>query len=129
MKMMSKPFRLKAGFTLMEVLAAMTLLALVLPVVMKGISLATILASDSAKKTVAAELAENRLLEALLLEEWKSSSGKGDFGTEYPGYNWTMTTSQRTEAGLKQIDLAVTWKQRGYEREILLTTLVYEVQE
>lgn len=106
----------------------MMLLIFVLPVAMNGISLATRLASESVQKSIAAELAENRLLEALLLEEWKSAGG-GDFGYEYPGFSWTMTTSQRNEPGLTQIDLAVTWDQRGYKREVLLTTFVYEAQE
>lgn len=126
MKMMS---RQSAGFTLMEVLAAMALLAFILPAVMKGISIATVLASDSTRKITAAELAENRLAEVLLLEEWKDGSARGDFGDEYPGYRWTMTTSDWNEVGLKQIELSVAWTQRGYDKEFLLTTLMYESPE
>lgn len=129
MKTMSKRLPAAAGFTLMEVLAAMALLALVLPVAMKGISIAVNLASDSTRKMTASRLAENRLSEAVLLEEWKTGDAKGDFGNEYPDFKWTLVTSNRSEAGLKQIDVAVAWKHRGYEKETVLTTLVYESQE
>lgn len=118
-----------AAFTLMEVLAAMVLLALVLPAVMKGISIATVLASDSVSKVVAAELAENRLNEAILLSEWKSGSGSGDFGSEYPDYRWMLTTSDGTQAGLKRIDMTVTWEKRADQYEFQLTTFIYESTE
>jgi general secretion pathway protein I len=126
---MFNPSNKSAGFTLMEVLAAMTLLALVLPAAMKGVSIAVTLASDSIGKITAAELAENRLAEALLLEEWKNGSGRGDFGDDYPNYRWTLETSDWSQTGLKQIDLSVTWMQRGYEKEFSLSTLIYEAQE
>lgn len=125
----SKSKNKAAGFTLMEVLAAMVLLAIVLPAVMKGISIATVLASDTVGKIVAAELAENRLNEAILLDEWVSGSGSGDFGNDYPGYRWTLTASGGPQAGLKQVDMTVTWEKRADQYEFKLTTFVYESLE
>lgn len=112
----------------MEVLAAMVLLALVLPAVMKGISIATALASNCTRRIAASELAENRLAEAMLLKEWQNGSMKGNFGNEYPDYRWELDTADRNEPGLKQVQLSVKWQQRGYEREVCLTTLVYDAQ-
>lgn len=117
------------AFTLMEVLAAMVLLAIVLPAVMKGISIATVLASDSVAKIVAGELAESRLNEAILLGEWQSGSGAGDFGNDYPGYRWMLTTSDAGQTGLKQVSVKVTWEKRADLYEFQLTTFVYESLE
>lgn len=114
-----------SGFTLMEILAALLLIGLVLPVVMKGVSIAHILASDSTRRYEAINLAELKLDEILLEEEWDNSSASGSFDDEYNQYQWIMETSGRTVAGLKQIDLSVFWEQRGRQRQITLSTLVY----
>lgn len=117
-----------AGFTFMEILATMVLIGLILPAAMKGISVAVALASDSIRKQEALELAENRLAEILLDEEWKSGAESGSFEPEAPGYRWTLETADRTEPGLKQLDLTVSWEHRGYPKQIRLTTLVYNAE-
>jgi prepilin-type N-terminal cleavage/methylation domain-containing protein len=116
------------GFTLMEILAALVLIGVVLPAVMKGISMAGILASESGRKYEALNLAESKLMEVLLNGDWASGSDTGDFEPDYEGYNWTMETSDWTQADLKQVEVVVFWQERGREREIRLTTLVYEAQ-
>jgi general secretion pathway protein I len=115
--------RLK-GFTLMELLATIVLVALIIPVAMKGISIATTLASDSSRRLVAMNLAENRLAEILIDRQWLNGSQNGNFEDEYSAYKWKMNTSDRTEAGLKQVEVVVLWEQRGYEKSVYLTTLV-----
>ena len=49
------------GFTLIEVLAAMAIIALVLPVAMRAISLATRLGGEARRRSEAAELARLKL--------------------------------------------------------------------
>lgn len=113
------------GFTLMEILAALLLIGLILPVAMKGVSLASMLASDSARKYEALDLAETRLAEILLQKDWQSSSESGTFEDEYDQYHWMMEVSDWTVAGLKQIDLVVYWQQRNRQRNVTLSTLIY----
>ena len=113
------------GFTLIEILAALLLIGLILPTAMKGVSLATMLASDSSHKYEALDLAETKLAEILLQQEWKSSSGTGTFEDKYDSYQWTMSVSDWTMAGIKQIDLFVYWQQRNRQRNVTLSTLVY----
>jgi general secretion pathway protein I len=117
------------GFTLMEILAALLLIGLALPAIMKGVSLAGILASDSARQYEALNLAEEKLAETLLQADWQDGSTSGDFESdEYKGYEWTMNVSDWTQAGLKQVDVAVFWETRGRTREIRLSTLVYDAE-
>jgi type II secretory pathway pseudopilin PulG len=119
-----KSFRKVKGFTLIEILAALALIIFVIPVVMKGISITTAVASDITRKSVAASLAETQLADILIEKQWKNSSLTGDFGKEHPGYRWHMNSANWTEPGLNQVTLSVMWKSRGYERKVELTTLV-----
>ncbi|MCI0498152.1 MAG: type II secretion system protein GspI [Planctomycetales bacterium] len=119
---------MRRGFTFMEILATMVLIGLILPVAMKGISIATALASDSIRRQEALGLAENRLAEALLKEEWKSGSQSGSFDQDFEGHTWTLETTDWTEPGLKQVDLTVSWEHRGHPKQIRLTTLVYNAE-
>ena len=115
----------RLGFTLVEILAALLLIGLVLPAAMKGVSLATMLASDSSHKYEALNLAETKLAEILLQQEWKNSNGAGRFEDESETYQWTMYVSDWTMAGIKQVDLMVYWQQRNRQRNVTLSTLVY----
>lgn len=114
------------GFTLIEILAALLLIGLVLPAVMKGLSIVSILASDSEHRYESLDLAETKLAEVLLEESWKNSSSQsGRFENEYEDYEWVIDVSDWTQASVKQIDVFVYWQQRNRQRKIQLSTLVY----
>ncbi|MCK5565363.1 MAG: type II secretion system protein GspI [Planctomycetes bacterium] len=114
------------GFTLIEILAALLLIGLVLPAVMKGISIVSILASDSEHRYEAVDLAENKLAEVLLEGSWQDNSSQSDqFENEYEDYQWVLDVSDWTGASVKQVDIFVYWQQRNRQREIRLSTLVY----
>jgi hypothetical protein len=110
----------------MEILAALVLIGVVLPAVMKGLSMASILASDSAHQYEALDLAQSKLAEVLISGQWQTGSETGDFLPEHEEYGWTMESSDWTQADLKQLEVTVFWERRGRLREVQLTTLVYE---
>jgi prepilin-type N-terminal cleavage/methylation domain-containing protein len=110
------------GFTLVEVLATLVLMGIVLPVAMRGISIA-LAAADTARHTSeATSLAEEKLNELVTSGTW-SSGGSGDFGTAWPGYSWTAQTADQPY-NLTQLTLTVAWNQRGGPRSLSLTTFV-----
>ena len=127
------------GFTLVEVLAAMVLLAIVLPVAMRGISIAARAASISKHKTIAAQLGSSKLQEIVSTGLWQTTSNlSGDFtleGTEYQEYTWIAQLQPWTQRGVSQqdlqpqtlneLDLKVLWKSRGQDDSLTLSTLVY----
>lgn len=117
------------GFTIIEMLAAFVLIILIIPAVMKGLSIATMVSSDSVNKSDGISLAENKLSEILLEEEWQNTSQSGDFGEMYPDYEWTMTSVDWTEPSLKQVTVKVLWYWRGREKDVSLSTLVYVENE
>jgi prepilin-type N-terminal cleavage/methylation domain-containing protein len=116
-----------SGFTLIEVLATVVLIAIIMPVAMKGISLATKVAGQSKQRVEAASLARTKLTEIIATDEWEYGNVSGDFGEDWPEYNWTFETSDWSDASLRQLDMVVSW---GPETEygqqyVTLTTLVY----
>ena len=120
------------GFTLIEILAALLLIGLVLPAVMKGVSIISILASDSDHRYEALDLAETKMAEVLLEESWQGSSSQSgqfdDENDEYEDYEWVMDVSDWDQADVKQVDIFVYWQQRNRQREIRLSTLVYNAE-
>jgi general secretion pathway protein I len=117
--------RLASGFTLVEVLAAMIILGIVLPVAMRGVSLSLAAASNAKHLTEASQLADQKLSEVTLTGDWQQSGLGGDFTPDHPDYHWTVQSEQR-DYGLSEVRVRVTWMQRGQEREFIASTLVYD---
>jgi type II secretion system protein I len=115
----------RRGITLVEVLATLTIIAIVLPVVMKGIALATTLAGQTRQRSEATSLAESKMNELIVSGDWQSGQLSGDFGTDWPGYTWHADVAAWDEADLNELHVAVLWTSRSVQRQIVLTTLVY----
>jgi type II secretion system protein I len=119
----------RQGFTLVEVLAAITVIGIVLPALMYGISLSSNLASATKQRTIAATLADEKLNELLATGDWQTPGG-GSFGDEGAGYNWTSTTTawndpDVTTQNLQEVDVKVTWRSRQQEKSVVVSSLVY----
>ncbi|HOJ39118.1 MAG TPA: type II secretion system protein [bacterium] len=116
----------KRGFTLVEVLAALTFAAILLPVVMKGFSLASAVTAETRRREEALTLAQNLIAEIVSLNSLKNVEPEGDFSPEHPEYRWKVNFNQWDVAGVREIEVTVMWSARGQERKIVLTTLVYQ---
>ena len=115
----------QSAFTLIEVLVALALVAIILPAVMKGISLATATASLAKRKMAAVSLAETQLAELLVSGEWQNGDLSGDFGEEWPVYRWTAEVTNWEESSFREVRVSVTWTARGAERSVTLATLAH----
>ena len=62
----------RRGFTLIEVLAALLLIGIVLPVIMQGFSIATRVGSTAKRRTEAGALADAKLTELVATAQWQS---------------------------------------------------------
>ena len=124
---MNSPYsiRRRRAFTLVEVLATLTLAAIVLPVAMKGISMATAAAAETRRRVEATALAGNQLAELVATGGWQAPGLSGDFSPEWPDYQWTAEVTDWQGTTLKQLQVRVTWTSRGSEHSLALTTLVY----
>jgi prepilin-type N-terminal cleavage/methylation domain-containing protein len=119
----------RGGFTLVEVLVTLMFLAICLPAIMGGISLATKVGAQTVHRTDAAQLAQSKLSEIISSDEWESGNLSGDFGADWPNYHWQADVqpwaADTTSAGIQQIDLNVYWTDQGRQQSVTLTTLAY----
>jgi prepilin-type N-terminal cleavage/methylation domain-containing protein len=116
--------RAPRGFTLIEALVSMVLLAVILPVAMQGISLALRLGEDAKHRDEAATLAAGKLDELTATGAWNSGPTSGDFGTAWPSYRWTATKQTWVDSNSTQLTVDVFWTARQVERSVSIATLV-----
>jgi len=115
----------RRGFTLIEILATLLLVAIILPVAMSGISLALNVADESKRRTEAAALAQSKLAEIVAYSEWTTASLGGDFSPDRPQYRWAAQVTAWQGTQLQQLDVQVLWRSRGQDHHVTLSTLVY----
>ena len=115
----------RPAFTLVEILATLVLVAIILPVAMSGISLALSVADESRRETEAASLAQNKMAEIIATGLWQTASLGGDFAPDWPDYRWSAQVTDWQVTTLRQVDVLVLWTNRGRERSVKVSTLVY----
>jgi prepilin-type N-terminal cleavage/methylation domain-containing protein len=113
------------GFTFIELLATIVLIGIIMPVAMRSIGLCTRLGGHSRRQIEAASLACTKLTELTSTQDWKTGEKRGDFGSDWPGYQWTAAVSNWTDSVVSQLDLTVTWQSQGRQCSLTLSTLVY----
>jgi len=109
------------GFTLLEVMIAVALMAIALVTLLGSQSQSVSFANSAKFETMAALLAQSKMSEILIQDADSLSSDSGNFGDDYPGYAWEATVSDISIEGLdaisaylKQIDITVTWGVLNY---------------
>ncbi len=119
--------RRNGGFALAEVLAAMVFLAVLLPVVVEAMSVASRCGTVAERKREATQLADRLLTEMVVTGDWRNGNQSGDFLPDAPGYTWALTTDGWPEDAMGLITVEVTFVVRGQESVVQLSTLVPEV--
>jgi general secretion pathway protein I len=104
------------GFTLLEVMVAMAIIAIALTAVLGSQSQSVSLASEAKFNTTAPLLAQSKIAEIEVAEQDDLAGGSGDFGEDFPGYTWELSMEEivfeepeNVSDLLKRIDLKVSW--------------------
>jgi general secretion pathway protein I len=104
------------GFTLLEVMIAVALIAIALTTLLGSQSQSVSFANSAKFETMAALLAQSKMSEITVQEPNELTNDSGDFSDDYPGYAWEVNVSDIVIPGmdnisdyLKQVDLTVTW--------------------
>jgi general secretion pathway protein I len=103
------------GFTLLEVMIAVTIIAIVLVAIFGSQSQSLSLANDAKFKTTAALLAQRKMAEVETGNSLDVSATSGDFGEDFPEYRWELNISEVPLIGaegleyIKQVDVIVHW--------------------
>ena len=106
----------QGGFTLLEVMVAVAIIAIALTALLGSHSQSVSLAGESKFYTTASLLAQRKMAELELAGFDDLVSDGGDFGEEFPGYRWEVKVDQADFEGfaeiaqhIMQIDLALYW--------------------
>ena len=109
------------GFTLLEIMIAVAIIAIALTALLGSQSQSVYFANSAKFETMATLLAQSKMSELVLEDSFSLSSNSGDFGDDFPGYAWKATVNDIVIEGidvsdyLKQIDLVVTWGVHRYD--------------
>jgi general secretion pathway protein I len=125
-----------SGFTLLEVMVAIAIIAIALTAVLGSQSQSLSLASEAKFSTTAAFLAQGKMAEIEAEKAEDLTSDSGDFGEDFPGYGWELSVNDVTfdepegvSEHLKQIDLTVSWEDHDeYEYRLRLYRFLPETQ-
>ena len=120
------------GFTLLEVMVAMAIIAIALTAVLGLQSQSLSLASEAKFSTTVAFLAQSKMAEIEAQKPEDLTSDSGDFGEDFPGYRWDLSVNDVTldepegvSDHLKQIDLTISWEEYDqYQYRLRLYRLV-----
>ena len=110
------------GFTLLEVMVALCIMAIVLMSVYRLQTQAIAMSMESRFYTQAPLLARSALTRFEESLERQMATSQGDFGREYPGYQWRITVEDTASAALgpdiskdmKRIEVRVTLNNGEY---------------
>ena len=116
--------RKRAAFTLVEVLAALLMMAIIIPVAIEGMSVASRVGMLGQRKAAAMRVAERVLNELLVETQIQQASSSG---TAYEGdtaYPWVMRTENWPEDSMQQMTVTVSFPVQGALHEISVSTLL-----
>jgi prepilin-type N-terminal cleavage/methylation domain-containing protein len=124
--------RHRSGFTLAEVLAALLLLAIVIPVALQGLRVASTAGEVGQRKMVAARIGNKVLNELKVTGQLQNTGQTGVVQDHGISYRWTVKNQGWTEDTLSQMILAtltVSFPVEGKNYDIHLSTLVAPPQQ
>jgi type II secretory pathway pseudopilin PulG len=114
----------RTGFTLAEVLAALTFMAIVIPVAVEGLRVANRAGVVAQRKTVAARVAERVLNESLLGSQPLMGGRNGAVQEGAIDYRWSIRSTIWPEDSMRLVTAEVIFLVQGQEYDVQLSTLV-----
>ena len=118
----------ESAFTLAEVLAALVFMAILIPVAIEGLSLASRSGEVAARKSQAALVAESVLNENIVTTNWNTSLQNGTIRQGVHDFKWTMHNDPWAQdpnaTTMRQLSVEVKYVAQGKEYSVRLATLV-----
>lgn len=116
------------GFTLAEVLAALLFMAIVVPVAMEGLHIASLAGAVAQRKGEAARIAQQVLNESLVTTNWSQSLQTGTTIEGQREFRWTLRsdpwTQDPTQNVMQQLSVEVLFTAQNRQYSVKMTTLV-----
>jgi len=110
-----------------EVMVAATVLATGLVAALTAFSMATRVTGASRNDTLVAFLAQEKLAELQVRDkgDWQAGTTSGDFGPQFPDYEWELTVHKPDELKVMRVDLVILASEMGRRRETHFSTAIF----
>ncbi|MFI5357950.1 MAG: type II secretion system protein J [Opitutales bacterium] len=115
--------RLRRAFTLVEVLAAMLVMAIVIPVALQGMSVASRAGVLGTRKATAMRVAERVLNELYVTGQLNQSASSGSITENDTAYPWAMKSETWSQDAMTQVTVTVTFTVQGRDYAVSASTL------
>lgn len=115
--------RNRTAFTLVEVLAALTLLAIVVPVAVEALHVASGAGEAATRKAAAIRIAERVLNENIVTTNWNQSVQTGSVIEDGHTYQWTLRNELWPVDSMQLLTAEVTFPIQNRSSAVRLSTL------
>lgn len=112
-----------AGFTLVEVLAALLFLAIVIPTAIEALHMATLSGEYAVRKGIAARVADRVLNESIVMTNWNGGSQSGTATEGALQFNWTLTSQTWPQDAMQLLTAEVHYSAQGKDYSVKMSTL------
>jgi prepilin-type N-terminal cleavage/methylation domain-containing protein len=123
MKLATAKTRKRAAFTLAEVLAAMLLLAIVIPAAVEALHVSSLAGEVAARKGAAARIADRILNESIVLTNWNNGVQSGTTQEGVLDFHWKLTSQVWPQDAMQLLTAEVTYQAQGKDYSVKLSTL------
>lgn len=118
----------QSGFTLIEIMVSLAVLAIALTVLLGLRNRDIALSAYSGHLTEATLLARQRISEVSFAGFPDLGAREGDFGEEYPNYKWKEEVKQTPYEVVRELNLEVLWKEGKREESVRFTTFLFNAR-
>jgi type II secretory pathway pseudopilin PulG len=122
-----------AAFTLAEVLAALMFMAIVIPVAIEALHIASLAGAVAERKGEAARVAQRILDESLVMTNWNQSVQSGSTTEDQRQFRWTLRNDAWNEdpnqTEIRQLSVEVVFTAQNRDYTVRMTTLVDNTQQ
>lgn len=112
------------GFTLAEVLAALVLLAVVVPVALEGVSVASRAGVTGQRQAAAARVAERVLGEFVSTGRTETGAESGTAREDGVAYTWRLERTPWAADPLEEVTVRVSYDVQGQSRSLAMSTIL-----
>jgi competence protein ComGC len=117
-----------SAFTLAEVLASLVFMAILIPVALEALSIATRAGEVAARKGEAALVAERVLNENVATTNWNQSVQSGSVRQGVREFRWTLHNDpwnqDLSQNAMRQLSVEVIYTAQGHDYSVRMSTLV-----
>lgn len=113
----------QCAFTLAETLAALVFLAIVIPVAVAALHVASGAGEIAARKGEAGRVADRILNESLVMTNWSSGPQNGTIIEGADEFHWTLSSQNWPQDPMELLTAQVTFSTQGREYSVKMSTL------